>query len=413
MTRATILSDAARRRGLLVLLVDTFFMWGGFFMVIPLISVHYVDDLGWPAAAIGLVLGVRQLTQQGLTLPGGMLADRVGAKSLICAGMLIRAGGFASMALASSFPLLLGSAMLAAVGGSLFESPRSAAIATLTTARDRARYYSLLGVVGSLGMTLGPLAGALLLKMDFSVVALVSASCYIVTFALTAVLMPPVRVASERRGLTYGIGLALRDRPFMLFNTLLMGYCFMWVQLSISLPLAARAISGTNDAVSWVYALNAGMSVLLQYPLLRLAERRLRPLPILVLGVAIMAAGLGGIALAATVPWLLLCVALFATGGLLASPSQQTVAAGFANPAALGSYFGVNALALALGGGLGNYSGGALYGLGRQIGRPELPWLVFCAVGAVAALGMALLHRRQRDARPATVEPAVATAASE
>ena len=74
------LSEAARRRGLIVILVDTFFMWAGFFMVIPLISVHYVDDLGWSAASIGLVLAVRQLTQQGLTLPGGMLADRFGVE---------------------------------------------------------------------------------------------------------------------------------------------------------------------------------------------------------------------------------------------------------------------------------------------------------------------------------------------
>src|SRR5262245_11442786 len=98
MNRQHLLTDAVRRRGLVVILIDTFFMWGGFFMVVPLISVHYVDDLGWAAASIGLVLAVRQLTQQGLTLPGGMLADRIGAKGLICVGMIIRACGFASMA---------------------------------------------------------------------------------------------------------------------------------------------------------------------------------------------------------------------------------------------------------------------------------------------------------------------------
>jgi DHA1 family multidrug resistance protein-like MFS transporter len=373
-------------------------MWGGFFMVVPLIAIHYVDSLGWAAASVGLVLATRQLTQQGLTLPGGMLADRIGAKGLICAGMLIRACGFASMAWASSFPLLLASALLAAVGGSLFESPRSAAIAALTDETDRGRYYSLLGVVGGLGMTTGPLAGSLLLKFDFALVALASASCYILTFLLTLLLLPPVRVAAERRNLTYGIGLALRDRPFMLFTALLMGYWFMWVQLSISLPLIAVAVGGTSDAVSWVYMLNAGMSVLLQYPLLRLAERWLRPLPILIVGVLLMAAGLGSVALVRAAPALLLCVALFSVGALLASPSQQTVTAAFANPAAFGSYFGVNALALALGGGLG----------GKDLGLPALPWLIVCAAGLVAGLGMGLLYRRQaRGARQARPERAI------
>lgn len=62
-----ILPSVQRRRGAVVMLVITFLMWGGFFMVIPLISVRYVDDLGWSAGAIGLVLAIRQLTQQGLT----------------------------------------------------------------------------------------------------------------------------------------------------------------------------------------------------------------------------------------------------------------------------------------------------------------------------------------------------------
>jgi DHA1 family multidrug resistance protein-like MFS transporter len=399
------LSEAAKRRGLLTILIINFFMWGGFFMVVPLISVHYVDDLGWAAAAIGLVLGVRQLTQQGLTLVGGALADRLGAKGLICIGLLVRALGFAGMAWASTFPLLLGTTVLAALGGALFEAPRAAAIAALTNARNRARFYSLSGVIGGLGMTLGPLLGALLIKFDFSVVALTAAACFVVTFLLALLMLPQVRVAAERRGLWDGIGLALHDRPFMLFNLLLMGYWFMWVQMTISLPLIAKELSGLSESVSWLYMLNAGMSVLLQYPLLRLSERWLRPMSLLTLGMALMAIGLGNVALVGSVPALLACVACFSAGALLATPSQQTVTADLANPVALGSYFGVNSLALALGGGLGNFSGGVLYGLGQQYALPAFPWLIFGAVGGCTVLGLALFDRRRTNApeRPLAV----------
>ncbi len=79
-------SESSRRRGLFSLLAATFLMWGGFFMVVPLISIHYVDGLGWAAAAIGLVLAVRQSTQQGLAMFGGVLADRIGVKAPLCAG---------------------------------------------------------------------------------------------------------------------------------------------------------------------------------------------------------------------------------------------------------------------------------------------------------------------------------------
>ena len=72
------LSASARQRGLYTLLADTFLMWAGFFMIIPLLSIYYVEQLGWAAASIGVVLAVRQFTQQGLTILGGALADKLG-----------------------------------------------------------------------------------------------------------------------------------------------------------------------------------------------------------------------------------------------------------------------------------------------------------------------------------------------
>src|SRR5690349_6430931 len=85
------LSEATKRRGLYTILADTFLMWAGFFMVVPLISIHYVEKLGWAGASVGLALAVRQLIQQGLSPISGMFADRLGAKGLICTGLALRA----------------------------------------------------------------------------------------------------------------------------------------------------------------------------------------------------------------------------------------------------------------------------------------------------------------------------------
>jgi DHA1 family multidrug resistance protein-like MFS transporter len=380
-------------------------MWAGFFMVIPLISIHYVDQMGWAAASIGVVLAVRQLTQQGLTPISGMLADRFGAKGLICVGILLRVAGFASMAWADTFELLLLSAILAALGGAMFESPKSAAIAALTDESNRTRFYSLAGVVSGLGLTIGTQVGVLLLDYDFAWVALGAAGTFFMTFLVTLFFLPPVRVSTGEAGdkITAGFRLALHDRPFVLLTIFLMGFWFIWVQLSISLPLAALEKGGSTDAVGWVYAINAVMSIVLQYPLLRLASRWLSPMPILVLGITIMSSGLGAIALAWNVWAFLGCVVLYALGSLLAMPSQQTVTANLANPAALGSYYGVNSLALALGGGLGNLCGGLLYDVGKASGFQELPWLVFLGVGLMSAAGIWRLHVSLRTAEQSSV----------
>ena len=394
------LSDAERKRGIVVLMATTFMMYAGFFMVIPLLSVHYVDGLGWSAGFLGLVLGARQSVQQGLAFAGGVIADRVGAKAPIVAGMFVRGLGFGGMAWADTGSVLFATAILAALGGALFEAPRSAGIAALTTEANRSRVYGLAGMIGGLGLTVGPLLGAFLLRFDFAVVALVSGSVYMVTTVVTWVGLPAVRVATGGPGrLTAGLGMAVRDRTFVAFTILGMGVWFMWVQLTISLPLAASAIAGTSDAVAWLYLLTAGLTITLQYPLIRLAERRLRPLPILMVGTALMAAGLATVGLVPAIGPLLAGVAIFAVGSVLAQPSLQTVTASLANPAAMGAFFGVGMYALAVGGGLGNVLGGYLYGVGQRLDLPALPWLVFAAVGFATAAGFwALDAARQRAA---------------
>ncbi|PMP87164.1 MAG: MFS transporter, partial [Chloroflexus aggregans] len=311
----------------------------------------------------------------------------------ITAGVLIRALGFVSLAFANTPLLLFAAMLLSALGGALFEAPSRAGIAALTTPDERAHAFSINGVGSGLGMVVGPLVGSLLLDFGFTTVALAAAICFALIGVLS-LLLPPLETASDRTRLGFGLGLALRDRPFLIFTALLMGYWFMWVQLTISLPLAGERLANAADAVRWIYGINAGMTVLLQIPIMGLVERRLRPPTILILGIALMAGGLGMVAIAETFPWLIGCVVIFTIGTLLATPSQQSVTAALADPRALGSYFGVNALALAFGGGLGNLSGGLLIDLATVLHLPALPWIIFATIGLISATGLVILDRK-------------------
>ena len=384
------LTPSARRRGLAILLLINFLMYVGFFMVVPLISVVYVEQLGFAAAMVGLALGMRQLLQQSITIVGGMLADRFGVRLLIGLGVLVRAIGFVSLAYARTPALLFLALFLSAMGGALFEAPSRAAMAALAPPEEQSRYYSLNGVIGGLGMTIGPLLGSLLLRINFQTVSLIASSCFLI-IAAVVLLLPPISVAQAQQGIGYGLGLAIRDRTFLIFTTLLMGYWFMWVQLVLSLPLAAERLTGSSDAVGLIYALNAGLTVLFQYPVIQLAERRLRPMPMLIIGMLIMAIGLGAVAIATNLALLISCVIIFTLGTLLATPTQQSITANLSDPRALGSYFGISSLALALGGGLGNVAGGLLTDFARQVSQPALPWLTYALIGVISAVGLILL----------------------
>ncbi len=407
ITTSTPLPRVVRRRGLIVLLATTFLMWAGFFMIVPLLSVHFVDQLGWEAAAIGLVLALRQFVQQTLTVVSGTLADRWGAKKLILLGLIVRTLGFAAMAHVTALPALLLAGLLAGIGGALFDSPTGAAMAALTTEDERLQFYSVRGVVSSLGMTIGPLIGSLLLKVDFALVAYLSASLYVVALIVTWRLLPDVKVGRTDQPLTAGVKQVVRDRPFMILVALLMGYWFLWVQLTLSVPLKATALSGDESSVGIVYIVNTVVTIALQLPLIRFLEKRLRPLPALVVGMAIMSLAMGSIAATQTFFILLVCIGIFSIGNLIATANQSTVIAGLAQPAARGSYFGVSAIALAVGGGLGNLLGSALYGASTTNGTPAMPWIVMGGVGALSTVGLGLLNRRQTVKAVVTQEMAL------
>jgi MFS transporter, DHA1 family, multidrug resistance protein len=389
------LPRAVRRRGLIVLLATTFLMWAGFFMIVPLLSVHFVDGLGWAAASIGLVLALRQFVQQTLTVVSGALADRFGAKQLILLGLAVRTIGFAAMAHVTTLPALLLTSLLAGIGGALFDAPTGAAMATLTTEDERLQFYSVRGVVASLGMTIGPLIGAALLKVDFALVAYVSAGLYVITLIVTWWLLPDVQVGKSDQPLTSGVKQVVHDRPFMILVALLMGYWFMWVQLTLSVPLKATALSGDESSVGVIYAVNAVITIALQVPLIRFLGKRLRPMPALVIGLGIMSLAMGSIAVTQTFWALLVCIAGFSIGNLISTANQSTVIAGMAQPEARGSYFGMSAIALAVGGSLGNLIGSALYGASTTNGMPAVPWLIIGGVGAISTAGLWALNRRR------------------
>nr|WP_281416449.1 MFS transporter [Deinococcus aestuarii] len=369
------------------MIAANFLMWGGFFAVIPLVTVHFVEGLGWAAASVGLVLGVRQLVQQGLTVFGGAWADRVGPKPLILAGCLIRTLGFTWMGFAETLPVLLAASVLAGVGGGLFDAPKNAAITAVTAPEHRTRMFSLTSISGNLGMVTGPLIGAALIGLGFRTAAISAGSVYLLACAVLAVTLPHLRPERTAGSGLAGLRTAALDRRFRRFTLVLVGYFLLSTQLNVAVTLKAVALAGPG-ATGPLYGLSAGLAVVLQYPLLRFVERRVRTRVALVAAVLTVGLSLGLMGLASTFGQLLACVALYSLGTMIVYPTQQTLTARLAPPGITGSYFGFSAISLGAGGALGNVLGGTLTDVGARLGLPLLPWLTLMAVGVMTALGL-------------------------
>ena len=103
-----------------LLMVNQFGINLGFYMLMPYLAGYLAGPLGMAAWTVGLVLGVRNFSQQGMFIVGGTLADRLGYKPLIVAGCLLRTAGFGLLVFAHSLPAVLIASAATGFAGALF-----------------------------------------------------------------------------------------------------------------------------------------------------------------------------------------------------------------------------------------------------------------------------------------------------
>lgn len=378
----------ARSLGKYFLLVDNMLVVLGFFVVFPLISIRFVDQMGWAALMVGIALGLRQFVQQGLGVFGGAIADRFGAKPMIVTGMLLRAAGFATMAIAHEPWLLWFSCFLSGIGGTLFDPPRTALVVKLIRPQHRGRFFSILMMQDSAGAVVGALLGSWLLQYDFRLVCATGAVLFILCALFNGLFLPAWKLSTVKAPVREGLDRVLSDKRFVTYVLTLTGYYMLAVQVMLMLPIMVNDIAGTPAAVKWMYAIEASLSLTLLYPIARWSERRFRLEYRLMAGLLLMTLSMMPIGLVSSLQQLFMLICTFYIGSIIAEPARETLSASLADARARGSYMGFSRLGLALGGALGYTGGGWLFDAGKALHQPELPWVMLGMVGFMTLIAL-------------------------
>ncbi|GHJ57595.1 MFS transporter [Nocardioides sp. OK12] len=378
---------------LLVLLADTFTMAVGFYMLVPLLAYHLLNNLALTVGVVGVLAAIRGASQQGLMPWSGLLADRLGHRRAIATGVLLRATGFGLFAVVTTVPGLVVASVLAGLGGSLFHPASYAAYTLLSGERNRVQVYSLREILSNLGFVCGPLLGGLLAGFDFQWVAAASAGLFLVAFVITLVGLPRDMHAEGTAPDPAGLLPVLRDRPFLGFCALVAGTWVLVSQLYLAVPVLARDVLPSSVGLGAVYSLAAVVMVVVMLPMTRAADRWLAPRQSLALATLGLAAGLVVMGLWQSAVGLSVGVVVFTLGQVLFSPIMNSEVSRYADPSSVASYFGVHGLALAIGGVVGNLGGGFMYGRLGGTDAAAVPWLVLGGWGLVVC---ALFLRRSR-----------------
>ncbi|QIQ22264.1 multidrug efflux MFS transporter MdtH [Zophobihabitans entericus] len=390
------LPSKARKMGRTILLLDNLFIVLGFFIVFPLVSTHFVSQIGWSALFVGFALGFRQFVQQGFGIIGGAIADRFGAKPMIISGMILRGLGFSSMALASEPWILILSCLLSALGGLLFDPPRMALAIKFTRPHERGRFISLLIIQDNAGAVIGALIGGWLIDYDFQFVCWMGALIFFLCAIFNVIFLPNYHISVSKAPIIAGMKSVVKDQKFRSYVLTLTGYYVLWVQVMLMLPLTVTVISGSPSYVKWMYAIQAMLSLGLLYPIARWSEKRFRLDQRLIFGLCLMTFGFIVITFISELYLLFIFIAIFYFGSIIAEPARETLSSFLANPRSKGSYMGFSRLGLALGGFIGYTGAGWLYDIANQINFPKLPWIILSAIGILTLIRLKYLFRNEQ-----------------
>jgi MFS family permease len=407
-------------RSVQLLLLNQFTINLGFYMLMPYLAQHLSGTLGLAGWLVGLVLGVRNFSQQGMFLIGGTLADRLGYKPLIVVGCVLRTMGFAALGLVDSVPALLAASAATGFAGALF-NPAVRAYLAADAGERRVEAFALFNVFYQAGILLGPLVGMLLTGVDFRVTCLVAATI----FALLSVVQIralPARRAEQAADAAAGTSESVlsqwrsmvRNRAFLLFATAMIGSYVLSFQVYLALPLEVRRLGGEGEsgtiAVALLFAASGLATVLGQTRVTAWCKRRLAPGQALARGLLSM--GLAFVPLlaatAAPVPdagpgrWLLaavpptLAALLLALGTMIAYPFEMDTIVRLSGNRLVATHYGLYNTICGVGITVGNLLTGAALDAARSAGMSALPWLALLVLGVACAGALYGLHRTGR-----------------
>lgn len=381
-------TSKARQLGKFFLIIDNMFVVIGFYVVFPLISIYFVEQLGWAAFLVGFALGLRQFIQQGLGILGGAFADKLGAKPMIVSGLFMRTLGFIIMSIANTPILLCLSCILSALGGTLFDPPRTALVIKLVRPWELGKFYSILMLEDSICAIIGIILGTWLLQYNFKFICFTGAILFFVAGVFNAWQLPAYKISSSYTSLSKGIKKVLNNRRFIIYISTLIGYYILTSQVMLILPIHIHAISGQLLYIRWMYITEAVLSLLLIIPITWWSERYFKLETRLMTGLVIMIISLIPIGLVKDLYILLILISMFYIGSIIAEPARETLNALLTDYKARSSYIGFSKLSIAIGATIGYSGSGWLYDIGKASNFPLLPWITLSIIGLITVLGL-------------------------
>lgn len=377
---------------LAIIFLTVFIDLVGFGIIIPLLP-FYAEAYGANAFTIGLLGAVYSLMQFLFSPLWGRWSDRIGRRPIILTGLLGSSLSYITLAEAESLALIFVARVIGGIAGANIPTAQ-AYIADVTTPEDRAKGMGLVGVAFGLGFVLGPAIGGTLSTFGPEAPMYFAAGLCIVNFVAAWFRLPETRVRTSTRPALNRVE-ALRHalaRPrlvLLLSLYFIIMAAFSGFEATFAL-FSERRFGFTAATIGYLFAFIGIVLAIVQGLLVGRAVALVGEHRVVPVAIGVIAIGLGLVALADSVPMLLVALACIATGMGFNGPSLTAMVSRLSDADDQGGILGVAQSLASLGRILGPAWGGYLF---DRFGV-SVPYVSSAAIMTVAfAVAMVSLAR--------------------
>lgn len=360
----------------------------------PFLALYLSNARHLSLTEVGAVLasyGAGSLPSQPL---GGALADRIGRRATLTAGMLANAVAMLGLGYARGLWPLVAASVVVGLTVDLYRPAASALVADLVPGADRTRAYGLIFWAVNLGFSVAMVLGGTLARAGFTPLFWADAVTCAVFGLLIWRAVPETLPASAGGDAAEGFGAVLHDRLLIGFLLVALIETTVYMQAYTTLALAMSARGLTAQAYGLTMAVNGIVIVALQ-PVTGAWLGRRDHATVIACGIAFLGLGYGLTALATTTWEYAACAAIWTVGEILTMSTGAAVVAALAPPRLRGRYSGVSGVVFSLGYLIAPLAGTRLLAHGQPVLWLSCAGACAVAAGWQLALGPAIRRREQ------------------
>lgn len=323
-------------------------------MVLPFLGVYMTDHLKLSLENTGIVLSFYGIGSVLGSWLGGFLTDKFGEYYIQSWSLFLSAPIFLIIPFFPSVEMMAVLIFLQSTISDTFRPANSVAITKYARPENLTKAFSLNRMAINLGFSIGPALGGILSGISYNFLfivngigAVTAGIIYVIFFRRRNKIFREKKKLEPTKTIEKTVTKSpYKDYPFLLYSFLCAVFAVCFFQFFNTIPLFYKDVAKLDQStIGFILGYSGFIIVLLEMPLVSLAERVLKIPQILSIGIIMSGVSYLLLLFGSNIPLLLLSMSILSIAEIWVLPFMSTVTALRAEKGNKGAYMGLNGIA--------------------------------------------------------------------